>query len=161
MPIQVVGADKFAAHCVGVGKELRKTDDAVVLEMSKKAKGGIVQVASAKHLSRYGRGNNGKNRGKVKLSAGYQRFGPGVYLVRGRPAGMWGLFEKGASEHPIGKSGTFLGNPALGFAAVGPVEHPATAPRPVWPAAKTRGVQVARSGMNGYKAVYVRTIEGT
>ncbi len=144
MAVKVEGLSQFISHIGAVQAEAKKLDLTVVTGIAVEAKAAILAAAAGdvhgRSLSRF---NNGKG---VTLNARFVvKPGPTpTAILFPTPPGPWYLLEHGGQAHQIGKrvarrgkrglrgQSGFLGNPALGFAAMGPVQHPAFAAKHTW-----------------------------
>lgn len=146
----IEGLAQFIGHIGAVAEEAKKLDTTVVTGIAIEAKAIVLSVAGSeipgRRMSRFGK--NG-----VTLNAQFivkPGTNPSAILLP-TPPGPWYLLEGGGKEHSIGirskrrggpRGGAgFLGNAALGFAAVGPVDHPAFAAKHTWSKASAAAIE--------------------
>lgn len=138
--IELKGLNELLTHFAVVEASTKSLDLETVTKCAVIAKGTVIRSVSPHKLSRF---NNGRG---VTLSARFV-LKPGVTpaaILYPTPPGPWYLLEGGGKEHLIGRrvagagkrgkrgQAGFLGNPGLGFAAYGPVTHPAEQPTHAW-----------------------------
>lgn len=133
--VQVIGLDRFIQHVGRVATEAKRLDKTTVAAVAAKSKATLLATAASDapglKLSRFANGRGISLSARVTVT----QDGPeAIAAIFPTPPGPWYLLEKGAKAHQIGRrarrrrgQGGFLGSRERGFAAMGPVDHPATA----------------------------------
>jgi len=142
MTLEVKGLPELLRHVHEVSSKAKTLDQKTVAGIAVTAKTIVLNVAGqdipGRRLSRFG---NGKG---VRLSASFKIKTGAVpsALLLPTPPGPWYLLNHGGKAHDIGNRSKrrggprgqagFLGSTARGFAAVGPVHHPAFTAKHTW-----------------------------
>lgn len=169
MPVEVRGLTQFVAHTQKVVAESKTMDLRTVRSTALVAKTTLVASANPKGLSNFNRGKGITLKARYVVTPGLE---PSA-IVFPTPPGPWHLLEHGGAAHDIGRrvrgrgargkrnQSGFLGNPAAGFAAMGPVHHPAAPAKHTW--SKASAVAIVRSEQN-FRSVqrkqYLKMITG-
>jgi hypothetical protein len=136
MTVVVKGLDGFIRHVGAAAAEAKKLDTTIVSGIALEAKATVLAVAAAevpgRKMHRFANGRGITLNARFAVKSGETA----TAILLPTPPGPWYLLNHGGRAHQIGgKRGNragFLGNAALGFAATGPISHPAFQARHTW-----------------------------